>query len=154
MNHDAICDLIKTKPLSELTGEEMRSARDLAYSILRADYYRDVRGVAEDVKSSLDSGDITNWESLREYLHETVDGMQRVIYTREAQEAVILSDNGEHMIEEYGTDGVIKDGSVDWSLLAYHAVHEDVMEHLIADGIDEDYWDDLEEDTTEETESE
>jgi hypothetical protein len=150
MGHDSICETLKSKPLSQLSSEEMREARELAYSILRADYYRDIRGIAEDVKSCVESGELADREAVDTYVHETVDGCGRVIYTREAQEAVMLSDNGDSMIENCGTDGVVSDGSICWSQMAYFAVRDDVMEQLQAEGIDSDYWDNLE--TEEETE--
>lgn len=153
MTHDMVCDMLKTKPLSELTGEEMRSAREIAYSILRADHYRHVRGLAEDVKSEVKSGSIKDWEELIEYVHGSVDGSERVIYTRLAQETILVSDNSDAMLEDFGTEGVVTKDSINWSAMAYHAIERDLMELLSAEGVDHDYWNNLE-DTTEETESE
>lgn len=155
MNHDSLCDMLKTKPLSHLSSDEMRDARELAYSILRADYYRDIRDIAEDIRSRIVSGELADWEAVDTDMHETIDGCQRVTYTREAQETVMLSDNSDAVFEAgYEADSIISDGSVDYSRMAYFAVHQDVMEQLSAEGIDADYWDNLEEEEEEKTEAE
>lgn len=150
MNHDQLCDMLKTKPLSTLTEKEMSEARTLAYGILRADYYRDVRGLAESIKADVLDGSIKDWDALTERVHEDVDGNQRVIYTHQAKEAVILSDNGEAMLDDFGPEEIVKGDSINWSGMAFFAMQQDVWELLSAEGIDQDYWDNLEEEEDDE----
>lgn len=45
---------LETKALSEFTSEEMSEARELALRILRADYYQDVRNIANDAKDAVE----------------------------------------------------------------------------------------------------
>ena len=154
MNHESLCDMLKSKPLSELSSQEMESARELAYSILRADYYRDVRSVASSVKDAIESGEIKDWDGLGNYLWESVDGTARVIYTNQAMECVLLSNNSDAMIEEFGPEGIVSDESVNYSAMAFHVMRRDVMDRLRAEGIDHDYWDNLESEEEEDSEEE
>lgn len=106
----------------------------------QAQYWDDVKGIAADVKEEIDNGNLSDWDSVADYLHESVDGSQRVIYTWKAKMAVIYSDNEDAYFEETGeSGGAIQDGSINWSLLAFYAVMADVRELMNSDGIDEDY---------------
>lgn len=151
MNHDTLCEMLKTKPLSELSSEEMREARDLARSILRADYYRDIRCVANDVKSEIESGNLKAWDAVIEYVSDSLDGTGRVIYTQLAQEGLLSSDNADAMIDEFGPEGIATKDAINWHAMAYHAMERDVFEQLSAEGVDSDYWDNLETEEEEET---
>jgi hypothetical protein len=109
---------------------------DDAHSVLRADYWSDVRGVAEDLKKRLDEGDFTDRDDFMEALDETVDGHSRVIYTFEAQQCLLYSENDGAYAEEMGEAGMVKDGCINWSVLAYFAFRADIIEHLDAIDVD------------------
>lgn len=108
----------------------------------RSEYWNDVRDMAESISSEIDGQvkDGVTGESLREWLlehiHESIDGCQRIIYTRQAQECLIYSDNDGAYIENFGTDGVVSDGCINWSALAFSAFEQDVIEQLDANGVD------------------
>lgn len=69
-------------------------------------------------------------EDLRDITHETLDAHSWVIYTAKAQAVLATSDNDGAMAEEYGADGVVEDGALQWSRLAYCAMEADVCELL------------------------
>lgn len=130
--------VLSAKPLSQLTEEEMREARSLALSILRAAYYRDVRSVAEDIRDAVKDGEITDRDGFETRLHEECDGNQRVIYTSNAQECILLSDNSSAYVDSFGEEGIVSNGDINWSALAYSAFEADVREQLDAEGVDPD----------------
>lgn len=65
------------------------------------DYWREVREIATcaAVRELLDQDDIA------EYLHETIDGHQYVIYTFKARAVMLHTDNDNAMWGEMGLDG-------------------------------------------------
>lgn len=132
-----------TKPFAELTRQEAEDLVRDAESILRAEYWQDVRNAAESIRDELRGQikDGVTGEPLREWLiehvHETIDGSQRVIYTWEAQKCVLFSDNDGAYAENFGTDGMVEDGMINWSRLAYAAFEADVIEELTADVFDD-----------------
>jgi hypothetical protein len=144
--------ILASKPLSQLNEEEMREARQLALSILRADYYADVRNVASSIKDAVESKEVADAEQLSERIHEECDGAARVIYTAQAQEAILLSDNSSAYVDEFGEDGIVKGGDINWSALAFAAFQQDVREQLDAEGIDDSSFD--EEEATDDDEAE
>lgn len=111
----------------------------------QAQYWDDVRGIAADVKGEIENGNLADWEAVTDYVHESVDGSARVIYTWKAKMAVIHSDNPDAYFDTFGEEGAVKDGTINWSALAYCAVEADVWEQLSAEGIDQDTFDELRE---------
>ena len=130
------CDYVRRL---EMTDDAREAEAD---RIKRHSYWQDVRDAAEYIKSELldrvkdgEYGD-TLREWLQEHIHETIDGSARVIYTKQAQEALLYSDNDGAYIEEFGGDGVVEDGCINWSRLAFGAFDADVKEHLGAIDVD------------------
>lgn len=109
---------------------------------MRQDYYEDVNSTAGYIKDELDSrlkdGERGNGlrEWLLEHIHETIDSAGRVIYTAKAQECLLFSDNDGAYFDEFGSDGVVEDGVIQWSRLAYAAFQADVQKSLSDDGVD------------------
>lgn len=119
-----------------MTPEEARVTVEDARRVLRADYWSDVRGVADDLKARLAAGEFADRDEFTQALDETVDGHERVIYTCQAQECLLYSDNDGAYLDEFGADGAVEDGCLMWSRLAFAAFRADVVEHLDALGID------------------
>lgn len=111
-----------------------------ALSVLRADYYADVTDIAQDAISEVKAGNITDYEALDEYVRESVDGTQRVIYTSKAARGLLISSN-DAAFEDMGISAT-KDGDVNWSGMMYAALLADVLEELSSEGYgyDEDEW--------------
>jgi hypothetical protein len=119
-----------------MTSEEARRRIEDAHQVLRADYWQDVREAAEELKDRLQAGEFGDREEFQDALHETVDGHQRVIFTFEAQQCLLYSDNDGAYFEDFGSEGVVKDGQINWSALAYAAFERDIIEHLDAIDVD------------------
>lgn len=99
-------------------------------SEMQRQYYADIRSIAEGIKEEYDRGDIADRETLLENIHETVDGCERVIYTGQAQEALLVSRNDTAGIDSLGSEGFDWKDGIPWSQLAYFAVEADVIEEL------------------------
>jgi len=125
-------DLLDSPDMSLAMYETADEISNEADRIKRADYYDDVRQVATELESEVMSGNITDREEALQWLHETIDGHHDVIYTSCAQDVVRYSDNDGAYVEDFGVDGVVRDGDIDWSVLAYAAMERDVIEALSA----------------------
>jgi hypothetical protein len=103
-----------------------------------SEYRSDVDGVADDVMAFVngrdDDGELR--EAVLEYVHELIGGHSRVIYTKLAQEGLAESDNDGTYVEDFGTDGLTRDGCLNWSALMYAAMERDVYECLDHRGFD------------------
>lgn len=69
-------------------------------------------------------------------MHETVDSDGRVIYTAKAQAVCLVSSNGGAFVEEFGTDGLVQNGDLHWSGMAYAAIEADIYAELDSRGLD------------------
>jgi len=105
---------------------------DAALSVLRADYYSDVRGVAQDLARAMKEGEV---DEFSDALHEAVDGTQRVIYTYQARVGLICTDNEDAYAEEFGEVPVEGD-SIKWEAMMFAAMEKDVIEDLEAHDVD------------------
>jgi hypothetical protein len=88
----------------------------------RLSYMADVRLMADhitDLRDECDDRD-TLWDRIR----EATDGAGRVIYTHQAKQALVWSDNSDAYWEETG------EAQPNWSALAFYAFQRDVVEHL------------------------
>lgn len=116
--------------------ETPSDAVDRALGTIRRDYHGDVHDAAVSIQEELlgrlkqqECGEpLREW--LAEHIDETIDGCARVIYTRQAQLGVLCSDNDGAYFEEFGDEGAVADGAIDWSKLCYAAMHQDVIEEL------------------------
>lgn len=116
------CDL--ANQLERTRGED--DILSLATSRLRAWYYGRVQDLAACVLSEILSGRIGSTDALRDYLSETVDGTDIVIYTFKARAALLASDNADAMTDETGEAGTAEQQ-------AYFALLADVREALQAE---------------------
>ncbi len=113
-----------------------------ALRVVRADYYSDVRDTADNIKAELHSrlADQECGETLREWLlehiHETIDGSSRVIYTQSAMLGVFASSNDGAYFDDFGSEGAVEDGAINWSRLCFSAFERDVIEQLESIGVD------------------
>jgi hypothetical protein len=98
--------------------------------IKAAEYRETVRGVTEEIVQAVKDGGVTDRDDLETRLHEDIDGHHDVIYTYAAMEVIMQSSNSGAYVEQFGTDGVVEDGEIQWSRLAYAALLADVNEEL------------------------
>jgi hypothetical protein len=108
---------------------------DDGISALRAEYYSSVRSTAKDIHDDYRKGMFRDRDGLLTRIHEECDGDQWVIYTFRAQIVALVSDNSGAFADQ-GLDGIMRDGEINWSAIAYCAMERDVIEALGAGGED------------------
>lgn len=101
-----------------------------AERIHRNEYRADVEGVAEDARRAIIDGEIADREALDEWLHQTIDGHGRVIYTARAKDGLNYSDNAGAYVDEFGEEGATEDGEPAYSRLMFAAMRADVIAEL------------------------
>lgn len=102
-----------------VTDEDVNAA----VSIIKRDYYQDVRDLGDSLKDEVKAGDIDNEEQLQERLDEDVDGSGRVIYTLQAKLGLLSSDN-EDAWEEMGLENPTPEQKM------FCAMRQDVLEYI------------------------
>lgn len=109
---------------------EQRITVAQAEGILRAEYWDDVRGMAEDARQAVKDGDVNDTEELENWLNESIDGYGRVIYTARAMDGLRWSDNDEAYFDEgLYCEEDFRDG-IPWSKLMFCALMADVRDTL------------------------
>ena len=66
---------------------------DDAVSVIHRDYFDDVLACIEEVKRAIKDGEITEQDEVYDFLHEMIDGHQRVIYTFRAKLGMLATEN-------------------------------------------------------------
>ena len=105
-------------------GEE--DILSLATSRLRAWYYGRVRDLAVDVLEEIAAGRIDTTDALQDYVRDSVDGTDIVVYTYKARAALLASDNEDAFEDIFGHEGGTPEQR------AYCALEADVWELLRA----------------------
>ena len=109
---------------------------DFNTSEIRETYCSEIRSLAEDYQKRIEEGEFDDRDSMLEDIRETLDSHQFVIYTHKAQCVCLVSSNDGRAIEEFGAEGVVKDGSIAWAFMAYCAMEADLYEALDRLGVD------------------
>lgn len=110
-----------------LTDREITTIAD---GIAEREYLDTVNGVVEDLKRAVRDGEVTDRDGAMDWLHDTIDGHHDVIYTACAQEVVRQSRNDGAYFDQFGAEGAVQDGAINWSGLAYCALEADVLEAI------------------------
>ena len=100
----------------------MKDLRDMTIREIEADYMDSVRSIAEEA-IDLDDHD----GSRGDYIHESVDSSEWVIYTYQAMLVPVVSGNGDAYDRDFGG---VPDGPMKESQIAYAAMLADVWEHV------------------------
>jgi hypothetical protein len=66
---------------------------EFARQVLRADYYSSIRSYAEEIVDMLKKGELDSSEAVTDYIHETADGSEWVIYTGRNYQVLFASDH-------------------------------------------------------------
>jgi hypothetical protein len=109
---------------------------DLADSIKRTSYFGAVRATADSILADLTNSTIDTAGDLETRIHEDCDGARCVIYTAAAMDVLRYSDNDNAYADDFGDEGLVRDGSINWSGMAYAAFRADIVEQLQAHGVD------------------
>jgi len=116
------------KPTREAVVAEARG-------IVQQDYHASVESAAQGIKDEYCQG---GYNGDRDQLIEAIDSCAdgHVIYTSQAQECLLYSNNDYAGIDELGADGFDWKSGIPWSQLAYFAFRQDLCEELDSMGID------------------
>jgi len=123
---------------SEITEEDCEAAS----RILSMDYWNDVRSAAQSIAQRLKENDGVDPNDPNSVIHEVVEGTQRVIYTNQAKQGLLFTNN----LDAYEDMGMDFSGGIDWSAMMYAAMEQDVVGNLTAHGVDlddPDSWPDI-----------
>lgn len=110
--------------------EAWLSGKAFAESAMERSYYEDINNLASGIKDDYDRGMFSNREHLIQQIGENVDGCARVIYTRKAKEAVLVSRNANAFKDAVDVQGLNWKNGFPWEQIAYYAVLADVYEAL------------------------
>lgn len=110
-----------------VTDEELSKIAD---GIAARDYDATVADIVEDLKRATRDGEITDRDGAIEWLEQTIDGHHDVIYTYAAMEVCRQSKNDGAYFDDFGSEGAVTDGGIEWSKLAYCALRADVLEAI------------------------
>ena len=121
-----------TRPQPQVDPER---AHDDAMRVLRAEYYGGVRGITEDLKARVASGEIASEDALSDAIQQEVDGSYWVIYTHANFQVLLCSDHHDASFEEYGEVPLAADGNVNWAALAFAALERDVRDQMDAEDV-------------------
>jgi len=91
--------------------------------ISRHEYRKEVEGLAQEAADECGF----NTEAGREWIWETCDGHQWVIYTFYNYQVLQISDNDAYAIENFGAETAVRDGVLNTAALTMGALYADVM---------------------------
>lgn len=119
----------KTKPERPRTPDEM--IRD-GLRLLSDEYERHCKTIGDELMELARSGEFgeDGVEQADTWLHEMIDGDGWVVYTQKAQIVCLVSENYGAYIDEFGSEGAVEDGAVQWNRFAYCAMLADVRDYL------------------------
>lgn len=118
----AAAEVCRSFLIGMLPKDDQEYATDAALAVLRADYYSEIRSLAEECRKQCPEPG----EARDRWLEETIDGHQRVIYSYRARISLLCSDCDTAMVDETGETGTVEQQ-------CYHAMLADVRERIAAE---------------------
>ena len=113
------------------TTENQELAVENAHNILSKEYFDDVREMAEEARSLVKSGEIADEEALTEWLDQSVDSSDWIIFTVRNFQVLRYSNNSDAFMDAYGDEGLVKNsGGINWAGMAFCAMVADVRNYL------------------------
>ena len=89
------------------------------------EYWDEIKSLAESVTEEAKEYS----RELSEVLWETIDGHEWVIYTARNFEVLAISPSDGAYIENFGPEGIVKDGVLNTAILTYAAMEQDIQNH-------------------------
>lgn len=112
--------------MSDTTTTETRRQR--AVDALNAYHWHVIRKAVDDIVYDVDRRDIVDSDQLNEAISDWAESLCTYTYT--AQMLLIASKHDDDYVSEYGAEGVVQDGRVNWEALAVVAVEADIRDEL------------------------
>lgn len=122
--------ILASQPDATVTALTDTDITAIADGIASREYHATVAGIVEDLKRATADGEITDRDAAMEWIEQTIDGHHDVIYTACAQEILRQSRNDGAYFDDFGSEGAITDGGIEYSKLAYCALRADVLEAI------------------------
>lgn len=97
------------------------------------EYREDLNRLIEEIESAIAADPE---RSKYEIINDTLDCHNRTVFTKPAQTTVLLSESSGAAIEEFGVDGTVIDGQLNWTKLAYFAMRSDLLKMLRDRGVE------------------
>jgi len=101
---------------------------EMGFDLIKDAYNNELRTIIKEAKREVKLGRIISEDELIEWLEQTVDGHEYIMYTWQAQAVLLASENSNTYLEEFGSEGFIKDGEINWEVLAYSAMLLDLQQ--------------------------
>lgn len=89
-----------------------------AVSVIQRDYYADVQGVVDELEGLVKRGGISTREQADDWIHKTIDGHGRVIYTWQAKLGLLASENEDAYEDQTGETGADTSARMYWAMRA------------------------------------
>lgn len=105
-------------------------------SAIQQTYNEEIRAMADEYEKRILAGEFADRDAFFQDVHETLDGHEFVIYTFKAQCACLASDNEDAYVYNFGSEGLTKDGRINWEAIAYSAMEQDLYDALSGAGVD------------------
>lgn len=105
-------------------------------AMMGAAYEDVIEELANWAIEAVKSREVESREAFLDWVHKTINKHQWVIYTTRAQAVCLVSNNSGAMAEDFGAEGMVKDGEPNWPAMAYCAMERDLYEELDRRGFD------------------
>ena len=89
------------------------------------EYWSEIKILAESVTAEAKE----YGREISEVLWETIDGHEWVVYTAHNFKVLAISPSDAAYIENFGPEGIVKDGVLNTAALTYAAMEQDVQNH-------------------------
>lgn len=109
--------------LSDGLGSSYETRLELGQRLIRKWYYSRVRSMASEALANMLDGTLESTDALEDWLRESVDGTDIVVYSHKAEAALMASDNSDAIEQDLGSTAEQR---------AYYAMRADVQDLLQA----------------------
>lgn len=91
------------------------------------EYWNEIRELCQGARFAF----VEYRQDIHEWLHETIDGHEWVIYTHSNFDVLKHSQNDGYVVDNFGSDGLTNEqGVLNTALLAYGAIYGDCMDAI------------------------
>lgn len=95
------------------------------------DYQAAVAEIVSEARDGVSgTGDLDSADALSEFIWQSVDSSEWVIYPHRARQALAASENDGYAIDNWGIESAVENGRISWERLAFGALYADVMDAL------------------------
>jgi len=93
------------------------------------EYWAEIRSLADAFRETV-ADEKLGYEDALEWIHETLDGHEFVIYTYKAKCVGIHTEHPDAALDMFGPEGLVRDGNIHYEGMAYCSMEADLMERI------------------------